>query len=230
MENRNVENMIVSPSFRPAYEACMSFAEDYAGQCIVLWGPSSSGKTLLLSALCHRFQEKYPEKKVLMTTFEAFAEEYVLRWYREGNYVITPPECDLLIVDNMQFAGGREATQEEMARLLRILLERGGAVAMALDRTPELLKPLMDRLQKDKIYQCRIVETQEADRKLRSALVKQLSGNRRLPFAVRLTLVGNRKVPICAFPGIFQKWEMLAQQGNGKLTSKEMLACLKEYG
>lgn len=148
------ESFIASPSNSAALSRARSFAGDgvAAGGGLVLSGGPGSGKTHLLRAIAARRESLDPESPVLYRRADQLSLDLVgaiatgeLSSFRE--HLVASAA---LLLDDVHELKGREATQEELARVLELVEERGIPVAIALAKPPErcpgLVEPLRRRL------------------------------------------------------------------------------------
>lgn len=131
---QNFENFVVSPCNKAAYDICKTLIEKPQAQFVVLYGPTSCGKTHLLSVVNNAFCEKYPDARVKMTSFNEMISKFLKALYEKKDNEFRADLCkyDLLIVDDMQCAVGKTTTQEEIAGWITEVLSAGKSVAIAL--------------------------------------------------------------------------------------------------
>ena len=113
-----------------------------------LYGPSGNGKTHTLHAIGHAVQQRHPELRVGYVSGEAFLTEFLesLRENRTAQFRKKFRQLDVLLVDDIQFLGGREATVEEFFHTFNTLQQSGRALVIASDRAPRDLPGMDERI------------------------------------------------------------------------------------
>jgi chromosomal replication initiator protein len=115
---------------------------------VLFHGPFGFGKTHLLQALAAEAARARPDKTVLYLTADRFLSNFV-KGVIERNTGAFKEElraADLLIIDDVHFIGGKQATQEELFHTLAALMGDGRRVVMSADRAPAALSELEPRL------------------------------------------------------------------------------------
>ncbi len=180
---RRLEDFIVGPSNRMAYEAARQVAEEERAifGALSIHGVCGVGKTHLLQGIARRFAELRPGARVKYTTAERFANEYIAL-VREGK----PDEfrrryrpLDLLCLDDVHFLSGKKSTQSEFLHTFEALELSGARVVLASDEHPKLIRDLhasiVSRLASG-IVAC----IEPPDRETRARLVRALAERRGL--------------------------------------------------
>ncbi|MBQ7088802.1 MAG: chromosomal replication initiator protein DnaA [Clostridia bacterium] len=150
-EEYTFENFVVGKQNNFAYAACQAVAEKPATlyNPLFVYGGSGLGKTHLLCAICKEIQKRNPRARILYTKSETMTNE-VIEAIQRGT---TPElrakyrEVDVLLVDDIQFIGGKASTQEEFFHTFDHLHSAGKQIVLTSDRPPREIATLEERLQ-----------------------------------------------------------------------------------
>jgi chromosomal replication initiator protein len=142
---------VIGSSNRFAHAAALSVAEDpgHNYNPLFIHGHAGLGKTHLLHAIGNYVCSNFTRHRVKYITTEAFMNEFVYairsnstmefkRRYRE--------ECDVLLVDDVQFMAGKEQLQEEFFHTFNQLFSASKQIVITSDRPPKMIATLEDRL------------------------------------------------------------------------------------
>ena len=173
------ENFVVGNSNRFAYAAARAVAEGktHTYNPLFIYGGSGLGKTHLLSAIADTRRRQDPSCRILYTRSEDFANELIAQ-IREGRLREGGAEefrqkfrsPDLLLVDDVQFFGGKDSTQEEFFNTFNTIYDRGGQIVMTSDRPPKDVARLDERL-RTRFEWGVIADIQPPDLETRTAII-----------------------------------------------------------
>ena len=115
---------------------------------VVFHGPTGWGKTHLLNAIAVEAQKRRPGAKVVILSAERFLSTFVKAVMDRSGSAFKDElrKADLLLVDDVQFIGGKKAAQEELFHTLTALMGEGKRVVFAADKPPAALAELEPRL------------------------------------------------------------------------------------
>ena len=115
---------------------------------LFLYGGVGLGKTHLMNAIAWEIVERDPSRTIMYLSAEKFMYRFV-RALREQNTVDFKDQfrsVDVLMIDDVQFIGGREATQEEFFHTFNALVDQGRQIVLSADKSPSDLEGVEDRL------------------------------------------------------------------------------------
>ncbi|MCL2664202.1 MAG: chromosomal replication initiator protein DnaA [Defluviitaleaceae bacterium] len=115
---------------------------------LFLYGGVGLGKTHLMQAIGNYVIEQHPGLKVLYVSTETFTNEFIQAIREESvhRFKNTYREVDLLLLDDIQFLEGKDATQGEMFHTFNALYNEGKQIVMTCDLPPNELTNLEKRL------------------------------------------------------------------------------------
>lgn len=231
---QNFENFIVSDCNNIAYKTCMSFLENPYGKFIALHGPTASGKTHLIAAIQKAYSKIFPSFRVKETTYDEMSSDYMESLNEKNdtnnkfcsNYL----DCDLLIVDDMQFIVGKPYTQEEFSNWFLKMLQHKKSVIIAFDGRVENYSKLLNPI-RGLCKNFLIAELKEADCSFKEqylcVILKTLEID--LPDSVFNLLIHDSNIPYYAFYGYISKIQFSQKILKHKLTETDMFELLSDY-
>jgi len=144
------ENFVIGPSNRFAHAAALAVAESPAKAYnpLFVYGGSGLGKTHLLHAISHYAEGLFPNIKVCYVSSEEFTNDYInaLALGQMQNFNRRYREVDLLLIDDIQFLGGKDATQDTFFHTFNTLHEHGKQVVITSDVPPKQLVGFEERM------------------------------------------------------------------------------------
>jgi chromosomal replication initiator protein len=114
----------------------------------MVYGGVGLGKTHLVQAIGNEIKQTLEGKFVLYVSSEKFTNQFIdaLRNNKIQDFSNYYLHVDALIIDDVQFLGGKERTQEIFFHIFNHLHQNGKQIIMTSDRPPRDLKGLEDRL------------------------------------------------------------------------------------
>ncbi|WP_419902722.1 chromosomal replication initiator protein DnaA [Kiloniella sp.] len=144
------DNFVVGKPNELAYAAArrVADAEAVPFNPLFLYGGVGLGKTHLMHAIAHQIRTAHPEKKVIYLSAEKFMYQFVraLRTKDTMSFKEQFRSVDVLMIDDVQFIGGREATQEEFFHTFNALVDQNRQVVISADKSPSDLEGVEDRM------------------------------------------------------------------------------------
>jgi chromosomal replication initiator protein len=144
------DRFVVDCSNRVAFNAAAMIGEPGAPKFSPLYLHSATGlgKTHLMHALGHAFLDANPQATAIYMPAERFMFEFVqaLRAKDTHAFKARLRGVDLLMIDDLQFIGGKDATQEEFFHTVNEFMSSGKRLVIAADRGPQALEGFEGRL------------------------------------------------------------------------------------
>lgn len=144
------QHFVVGKANELAHAAAMAVASKPGDvyNPLYIYGGSGLGKTHLLQAIGHHRLAADPSAKVLYITSERFTNEFIqaVRGGRGKEFKDAHRSVDLLLIDDIQFMSGKEATQEEFFHTFNTLHQNSKQMVITSDRSPKDIQGLESRL------------------------------------------------------------------------------------
>ncbi|MEX0595277.1 MAG: chromosomal replication initiator protein DnaA [Candidatus Paceibacterota bacterium] len=147
-DNYTFENFIVGSSNELAHAAAQSVANEPGTRYnpLFIYGGVGLGKTHLIQAIANKLLKN--NKNILYVTSDVFISDLMnsLKNGKMDDFKARHRAVDLLIIDDIQFIGGKEATQYEVFNTFNELYAHNKQIVFTSDRPPNAIKTLNDRL------------------------------------------------------------------------------------
>ncbi|MDP9128071.1 MAG: chromosomal replication initiator protein DnaA [Pseudomonadota bacterium] len=144
------ENFVVGKSNELAYAAARRVAdtENPSFNPLFLYGGVGLGKTHLMHAIAWHIRRNFPQRSVIYMSAEKFMYQFVraLRFKDTVTFKDQFRSVDVLMIDDVQFIGGKDTTQEEFFHTFNALVDRNRQVIISADKSPQDLDRLEERL------------------------------------------------------------------------------------
>ena len=200
-------NFVRGPSNSFAYAIANAIAKEPGGNTnnpFFIWGGSGLGKTHLMQAIGHHVMQRDPSKSVCYITSETFLNEYINALSNKDmeSFRKRYRNIDLLLLDDVQFIGGKEQFQEEFFNTYSNLMTYGKQVIMTCDVPPKRLSNLEERLI-TRFQQGMVIEIESPSYETRIAILKLKAKNcrHRIPEEIFTYIGENIKSSVRAMEG-----------------------------
>ncbi len=170
------DTFIVGPSNKFAHAATLAVATSpsAAYNPLFIHGDSGLGKTHLLYAICNEIERRRPGTNILYVKGEEFTNELIAAISEKNTNQFHQKyrSADVLLMDDVQFIGGKESTQEEFFHTFNSLYHSGKQIVLTSDRPPKEIKTLEERL-RTRFEWGLLADVQTPDYETRIAIIRR---------------------------------------------------------
>lgn len=142
---------IVGKSNELAHAAAKAVAHQpgVAYNPLFIYGGVGLGKTHLMQAIGHVILDKDANRRMLYTSCEKFTNDFVqaIKSGQTARFQNHYRNVDILLIDDIQFMGGKEQTQEQFFHTFNALHQLDKQIVITSDRPPKAIPGLENRLQ-----------------------------------------------------------------------------------
>lgn len=144
------DTFVIAKTNRFAQAAAQSVSESPARSYnpLFIYGDAGLGKTHLLHAIGNYVLENFSGRHVRYVTTETYMNEFVdaIRTNTTTAFKRRYRECDVLLIDDVQFMERKESLQEEFFHTFNSLYGASKQIVLTSDRPPKSIATLEDRL------------------------------------------------------------------------------------
>lgn len=149
-EDYTFEKFVVSGSNSFAHAAAINVADNVGMKInpLFIYGSSGLGKTHLMYAIANRAKQRCPKMNIICMKGEEFMTELIeaIKKGTQKKFRQKYRGTDMLLLDDIQFLAGKEATQNEFFHTFDALYEDHKQIIITSDRPPRDLISLADRI------------------------------------------------------------------------------------
>ncbi|HKZ35206.1 MAG TPA: chromosomal replication initiator protein DnaA [Patescibacteria group bacterium] len=190
--NLTFKNFAVSTSNEVAHAAARTAAKNpgQTYQLVFIYGGVGVGKTHLMQAVGHEILAHFPDSNLVYCTGEEFTNEIIEAIRNKTTPVFRQKyrKTRTLLLDDVQFIGGKNTVQEEFFHTFNAVIKEGGQVVLTSDRLPSEIEGLEDRL-RSRFEGGLTVDIQQPGFELRTAILLIKAAQRRIELPMRVAQV-----------------------------------------
>lgn len=191
------DTFVVGNSNRMAHAAALAVSEAPAKAYnpLFIYGGAGLGKTHLMHSVGHFIHGTNPSSKIMYVTSETFTNELINSIRDDKNEAFRNKyrTIDVLLIDDIQFIGGKERTQEEFFHTFNTLREANKQIIISSDRPPKEIPTLEDRL-RSRFEWGLIADIQPPDLETRIAILRKKANLDKLTVPNEVTVFVANKI------------------------------------
>lgn len=144
------DRYVIGSGNRFAYAATKAVAESpgRAYNPLFLYGETGLGKTHLMQAIGHDLLARQPELNIVFISSEQFTNQLIQSIQEKSTQRFRAKyrKVDVLLIDDIHFIAGKEATQEEFFHTFNVLFDMHKQIVISSDRSPKEIRGIEERL------------------------------------------------------------------------------------
>lgn len=148
--NYTFDTFVIGQSNRFAHASAFAVAEHpgIVYNPLFIYGGSGLGKTHLLHAIGHYTKYLYPNLRVRYVNSEEFTNDFInsIRDDEGSSFKQIYRNVDVLLIDDIQFLAGKEATMEEFFHTFNALYNHQKQIVITSDLPPKQLTGFAERM------------------------------------------------------------------------------------
>jgi chromosomal replication initiator protein len=225
-------NFVVGKGNELAHAACRAVVNNLgkAYNPLFIYGGVGLGKTHLLQAIGNE-ASKFTDK-ILYTTSEKFTNNYIqaVQSGKAKDFKNVYRNVDLLLIDDVQFMGGKDGTQEEFFHTFNELQQADKQIVMTSDRPPKSIPAIEKRLI-SRFESGMVADVGKPDIETKIAILEKKSLEKNFPLDkdVLIYVANNVQNNIRELEGALNKIIVIHQLNNSVPTLKSVKNALSDY-
>jgi chromosomal replication initiator protein len=144
------DTWVVGKSNEFATAAARRVAEDTKASInpLFLYGGVGLGKTHLMTAIAWHIRKRHPQRRVMYLSAEKFMFQFIraMRSKDTMSFKEQFRSVDVLMIDDVQFIAGKDATQEEFFHTFNALVDQNKQIVLSADKSPSDLEGVEERV------------------------------------------------------------------------------------
>jgi chromosomal replication initiator protein len=197
---------------------------------LFIYGGTGMGKTHLMHAIGHALLEDYPRLRLVYTSSERFMNQMIagIKLQRMSLFHQHFRSADVLLMDDIQVLGKKEATQEEFFHTFNDLYENERQIVISSDSPPAHIPGLVERLRSR--FECGLMaDIQPPDLETKMAILdkKAETAGVKLPEDVRLFIVTKTKSSVRELEGALVRLIAVSSMTDSPITLQMCQQALK---
>lgn len=179
-EKYTFENFVVGQNNQFVHAAAKAVADNpgAAYNPLFIYGNVGLGKTHVMQAVGNAILARRPDYRIIYVTCENFINDFIssIRMGKDKNAAQSfrnrYRNCDMLMIDDIQFIAKKTGTQEELFHTFNDLHDKGKQIIFTSDRPPKEISPLEERL-RSRFAAGLIADMQPPDYETRVAILQK---------------------------------------------------------
>ncbi len=230
LEKYTFENFIEGKSNAYALAACKTVAENPGGKYnpLFIYSGVGLGKTHLLHSIGNHLFKNNKSLNVLYVSAETLVNELISVIRNKSNeennrFREKYRSCDVLMIDDVQFLIGKEATQESFFHIFNDLYQENKQIILTSDRAPKDLTTLEDRL-RTRFSWGLTVDIQAPNMETRVAILKNKASQAMFSLSDEVAefIAENSTSNIREMEGLLNKIIFFSSLTNNTINTKEL--------
>ena len=217
------DTFVVGASNQFAHAASRKVAE-LPGQVynpLFIYGGVGLGKTHLLNAVGNYILAHFPSRRISYISSEQFTNEVInsIRYDKMAEFRDRYRTMDVLLIDDIQFIGGKERTQEEFFHTFNTLYENNKQIVISSDRSTKEMSEMEERL-RSRFEMGLIADIQPPDMETKTAIIKRKCESEGIPLEdeVALFIASRIKTNIRELEGSLIRLEAFSSLTGERIT------------